>query len=91
MVTTGDGVVIPGLSIRQERDIVEFEVIKPMLHKGHRVEPSEDGDNPVIDLPVADGVYLEGIGRVRRIVVAEPVVEENTKPDDDQKPAKGKK
>jgi hypothetical protein len=39
-----------------------------MLFQGKRVEPAADGkDNPVIDLPVSEAVYLEGIGRVRRI------------------------
>lgn len=46
---------------------MEVEVIAPMLYQGERVEPAENGDNPVIDLPVSEAVYLEGIGRVRRV------------------------
>ena len=55
---------------------MEVEVIKPMLHEGKRVAPGEGGDNPVINLPDADAVYLETIGRVRRITPAGQAVAE---------------
>ena len=51
---------------------MEVEVIKPMLYAGKRVEPGAEGEaNPVIDLPVSEAVYLEGIGRVRRLPATE--------------------
>jgi hypothetical protein len=62
---------------------MEVEVIKPMLFNGKRLEPGADGEaNPVIDLPVSDAAYLEGIGRVRRLPAqdaAEPVAKGKSK------------
>lgn len=47
---------------------MEVEVIRPMWFEGKQTGPGADGEaNPVIDLPNADAVYLETIGRVRRV------------------------
>ena len=54
---------------------MEVEIIKPMWFEGQPLSPGEDGQaNPVVDMPVSDAAYLQGIGRVRAIVAEIPPV-----------------
>ena len=54
---------------------MEVEIIKPMWFEGQPLSPGEDGlPNPVVDMPVSDATYLQGIGRVRAIVAEIPEV-----------------
>jgi hypothetical protein len=54
---------------------MEVEIIKPMWFEGQPLSPGEDGQaNPVVDMPVSDAAYLQGIGRVRAIVAEVPPV-----------------
>lgn len=54
---------------------MEVEIIKPMWFEGQPLSPGEDGlPNPVVDMPVSDATYLQGIGRVRAIVAEIPQV-----------------
>lgn len=50
---------------------MEVQVLTPMWHKGKQIDIVEGEKLPVIDLPEADAVYLENIGRVRRFVAEE--------------------
>lgn len=61
---------------------MEVEIISPMWFGGKPMAPGAEGEaNPVVDMPVSDAVYLEGLGRVRRVASDAPKT----------KPAKGKK
>jgi len=52
---------------------MEVEVIRPMWFNGQQLGPGAEGEpNPVVDMPGADAVYLEGLGRVRRIEAQAP-------------------
>ena len=86
---------------------MEVEIIKPMWFEGHPLNPGEDGQpNPVVDMPVSDAAYLQGIGRVLAIgaeipqaAVAEGVADAeipqaavaDVAPNDSPVPAKSKK